>query len=121
MNKQSQREIDAEKLDKIIKKRIRTPPQVVTIIVAGPYATGKSFIKYEIAKMIKKKLGLRTEIEELEMQPKMVEKFLSNKKKIKKALRERRNKIIYKIKDVNIVRDINAYKSVMITKSINKC
>ncbi len=100
MNKQNQREIDARKIDKIIKNR----PQVVTITVVGPCATGKSFIKYEIAKMIKKKLGLKVEIEELEMKPEMVKKFLSNKKKIKKALRDRKNKIIYKVSDVSIYR-----------------
>jgi len=91
-------------------KRVRTPPQIVTITISGPCGTGKSFIKYAIAKMITKKLGLKVEIEELEMRPEVVEKFLSKKKEIKKVLQSMKDRIVYKVTDISTFHSLAVQK-----------
>ena len=99
-NEHLRRTVAADRLTRRIAADRLTRPQVVTIAISGPCGTGKSFIKYEIAKMIKKKLKLKVEIEELEMQPKEITEFLLRKKEIKKALRNKGN-IVYKVTDIS--------------------
>jgi DNA replication protein DnaC len=79
-----------------------TKAKSVTITISGPIGTGKTFLKYAIAKFLSKK-GFKTEIEELEMKPEQIKIMMNNKKEIKKALRK--SDIVYKIKE-SLIREL---------------
>ena len=74
--------------------------KTITITIAGPVGTGKTFLKYMIGKMIKKKLGFKVEIEELEMKTCQIAEMNKNKKSIKKSLKEA--KISCKIREIHL-------------------
>ena len=88
-----------QRIQKAPSQTITVTPRVVTITISGQPGTGKSYLKYAIAKMITKKLGLKVDIEELDMSSEALTKFKSKKKEIKQALKN--SDIVYKIMDIH--------------------